>query len=155
MLLLVKNIDVARYMESFSDRDVDTVIQFLEIFGCCRNLHKVLVKLRSESIDRARIEAERLRRMRPRGRSGPSRTETSEECKEDDEYDDLVPEPLVVGVCPKCGWALVGGPVPGCERNKTNRVFYEECTKHNCVYYAEVFHRPDIGKNKYEKIEGG
>jgi hypothetical protein len=42
----------------------------------------------------------------------------------------------VVGICPLCGKAKKGRPLPGCETRKSGRVWYEECTI--CPYYMEL-----------------
>ncbi|MHA2376676.1 MAG: hypothetical protein ACXAB9_10955, partial [Candidatus Thorarchaeota archaeon] len=42
----------------------------------------------------------------------------------------------IVGICPLCGKAKRGRPLPGCETRKSGRVWYEECSI--CPYYMEL-----------------
>jgi hypothetical protein len=59
------------------------------------------------------------------------------------------PLPFTVGLCPRCDSVVKGGPIPSCEKRKSGRWFYKECTA--CTYYAEVIKK----RNKFKEVEGG
>lgn len=60
---------------------------------------------------------------------------------------------MVVDVCPKCGGIMKGEPMRSCERVKTGRNWYAECS--SCNYYYEIFYKKIRNKERYTKIEGG
>lgn len=60
---------------------------------------------------------------------------------------------MVVDVCPNCGSVMKGEPMRSCERLKTGRNWYAECS--SCDYYYEIFYKKIRNKERYKKIEGG
>jgi hypothetical protein len=149
--MLIKGVDLGKYIESHDPRVVSSFVQFLDVFDCCRNLRKYLKELEADRLDVAREEAEMLRNSRKEhlGYDREGRRGTHKEHIDAISVDPRPPD-TIVGVCHKCQSVVRGEPIKGCETEKTGRVFYGMCDR--CTYYFEVF---KIGRNKYKEVEGG
>lgn len=164
--------DVRRYAMGHSEEAIGGAHQFLEYFGCCPELEKMLADLIDEWHEMNRERAEMLRfnaelvRRRETDeviklgfqRDRAKTVSTRKPCKKEqvEEEKRIVEAPplfVVIGKCPACDGDLVGEPVPMCERKKSGRNFYAECK--SCTYYYEVFYKKKRNKYKYIKIEGG
>lgn len=137
--MLINGIDIEKFSASFEWEVMESVIQYLEVYGCCIELLVGLKFLKQQRLDRTMKEAERDRRRRavkPRGK--------------------LTATPVLPALvtptdfCPRCEAVMMGEQLPSCERADTGRAFYAECSA--CPYYYEMFLDKDT--EDYKKIEG-
>jgi hypothetical protein len=137
--MLVNDVDIKKYAASFDQPVVQSVFQFLETFKCCDQLTDALKLLT--------VEAEELKREVAESFSSRSKGEAQKNTHTPKQR----PLETVVGMCPTCSGIMRGEPSPGCDREKSGRIFYTECG--TCTYYYEIFQNKRT--KKYKKIEGG
>jgi hypothetical protein len=142
--MLINNVDVRKYSRSFDPSIPQSVAQFLEVFGCCKELRDTLRLMIEEWNNQSREIAENL----SFGKPDPNTVKESKG-KTRAPRPTQAPLKIVVDMCPRCGSKMVGEPLSMCESKESGRVFYKECTA--CTYYAEIFKK----RNKYIKSEGG
>jgi len=110
--MLINNVDIKNYVESFNQYHLHTVLQFLEVFGWSSEGEVWLREyLSSESLPP-------VDQSPPIPRRGVMRSGT------------------VTGTC-SCGGKIVSYDMPRCETSKTGRLVYEECNR--CIHYSETF----------------
>jgi hypothetical protein len=139
--MIINNIDVGRYLASFSQEGVSSALQIMDIFGCCDELKNYLELQRKRTEEEAiKITKEREARGEIVERPCDGRGKVKEE---------VPPLKIVVGFCPRCNSKMVGTPVWGCAKDGNDRHFYKECTA--CTYYSEIFKK----RNIFIEKEGG
>jgi hypothetical protein len=145
--MIINGVNVKRYSETFSRDVISSVNQYLSVFKCCGDLNDALSAITSEWLALDRKEAERLGGIAEANkarRSGKAPRKTN-----NDGIQEMAPLLVVIGDCPRCGSNLKGEPMPQCEKDKSGRHFYAECSA--CTYHYEIFKK----RNKYAKMEGG
>jgi len=152
-MLEINEANVLRYIRSFDKRVIPYVIQILEVFKCCDDLREILDKSDKARREQLRIAAEEAGVMNFKARGGlrPGRKEKKKEEEPVKKVRSLPQLTIVIDVCKHCGSKVMGEPIPNCEKQRSGRVFYAECSA--CKYYYEMFKNNRTGK--VTKIEGG
>jgi hypothetical protein len=126
--IMWNGVDLQLYVRSHTPKCLQSVHQFLQLFKWDKNALEALeyllatdYKVVSENV----VTAERTHRH------GKERT-----------YPEEYTINIRIGICPKCGSALLGDPIPSCERSKTGRVFWTECS--SCTYHKELFEKNGV-----------
>lgn len=116
---------------------------------CCK--HAVLQHLELFQWDRSAEKAYRYLLLIKNKEGYTVKSEVTQKPKKEKVYWDEPTElTTVVGICPKCGWALLGDPIyEKCERSESDRLFVTVCS--NCTYYKELFERE---QGQLEEVEG-
>ncbi len=109
-------LDLERFAASHHATCLHSVIQFLEIFEWDS---KIEAELR-EIVNKMGIPID----VPGGGRAEPHQRE-------------LLMITLKDRTCPECDHEIKAARIPSCEKARTGRVWYEECTK--CTYYKEEF----------------
>ena len=137
------------YLAGHDNDSVVSARQILKFFGCCPELHDKLLERENDRIEESRVMAERFAYGETREYVDPGRKSQPERKERESEPRKL--PAAVIGFCPQCNSALHGEPIPSCERSKTGRTFYAECSA--CTYYYEIFQHKRT--KKYRREEGG
>lgn len=153
---------VRGYTQTFSESDRAVVHQWLEVFHSDSELLPILDKLHAEDLEKKRLDAEeRLRRKyddtNDLSNEDWKRAQETREAMREERTPRVIPKlpelRTVINICPHCNGEMRGEPIPGCETNRTGRIFYSECSR--CAYYYEMFLKKIRNKTIYTKIEGG
>ncbi len=121
MRMLIKGVDISRYVQSFSKNNIASVVQFLEIFKWDKEAEDWLREYLATT---------------------PAAPPPADDL---DEYNkpQIIGPGIVLGTH-DCGGEILRFNIRGCHTAATGRVAYEECTK--CTYYKEVFREVEGGE---------
>lgn len=142
-------VEVHKLINRLSQREINKIRLFLEYFPRYKELTDYFRRYRKMIEDRhvyyqktVGEQSARIRKERNKKRKIVQRRNKESV---------IEPKKLttVVGICKRCGSELVGFPIPRCERKKSGRIFYKECSQ--CSYYSEIIRK---GEN-FKEVEGG
>jgi hypothetical protein len=116
-------VDIELYLMSHDPKCFHTVLQFLELFQWDKRAEaalRYLVDVKFKIGHTVQARTTQLRRKRV-------------------PIPEIPPLGLMVGICPKCGEALMGESMPACETRESGRLFLKVCA--SCTYYSELFRK--------------